>query len=236
MIRKTLKSVLVLTVVLATAGGATKAWFTSSVTASDNEIQTGTLLMAIDSTDSLDAYTATGYVVAQQNADGTKVQYNNFPDWTVAAPGDAYSVYLAVRNKGSLPFNFRAAAVGGWLSGSRFGTSGCPTDAAAADANLVSVASVHRYASGNCESELGCRNVRDWLNSYGTWAERSGTTVATSGPVSGYYDDGLMLDPNQYVLYRVDMGLDDGGTDDCYQGAAYQYDLMGEAKQVGASW
>ncbi len=241
MFKKVLKSLLVLTVVLATAGLGTRAWFTSEVTAQDNQITTGTLLLAVDSTDATDSYTppGTGYIVVEQNEDGSVSQHNTFPAWTVAAPGDTYSVYLAVRNKGSIPFNYRAAALGAWQDGApRFGTGSCPVDGADADANLVSVVNVHRYVSGNCESEPGCQNVRGWLNT-GPWTEKAGTSLYDSGPVTGYYEDGFAsiwtLEPSEYVLYRVDLKLSNT-TDDCYQGATYHYDLLGEAKQEGATW
>ena len=243
--KKILKSLLVLSLVVGSLAGSTKAWFTSTVTASDNEIQTGTLLLAIDSTNSPDTYISpgTGMVIVQQNEDGSVVKYNNFPAWTVAAPGDTYSIYLAARNRGSLPFNYRSAAYGAWTSGARFGgiVGGvtCPATAASGDNTLVSVINVHRYAFGNCESEAGCQNIRGWLNSYGTWTERSGTSSYSSGPVTGWYQDGFAslwtLDSHEYVLYRVDLKLDEN-TDDCYQGATYQYDLVGEAKQSGGSW
>ena len=45
--KRILKSLLVLTLVVATTTGATRAWFTSNVVAADNEIRTGTLRMGI---------------------------------------------------------------------------------------------------------------------------------------------------------------------------------------------
>jgi len=249
MIKRIIKSLLVLTVVLATAGTATRAWFTSQVTAADNQIVTGTLLLAIDSTRTHTYVGTWGYpdaYVVVEDVDGVSTPYYTFEPWTNAEPG-AYAVYdgvwprpagnfsawLAIRNKGSLEENYRAYALGDWIDGPRFGTSGCPSLAGAVDM-LVSVANVHRYPSDDCQGSQECANLYYGLKT-GPWTNKAGVTADNSGPVAGYYNDFLSLAANEFVIYRVDFNLS-STADNCYQGATYEYDLVGQAKQLSAGW
>jgi len=93
MLKKILKSLLVLGVLGVTLGGATKAWFTSQVTAADNEITTGTLMLAIDSSQE-HGYRDAGswafplaYTVVE-DIDGVETTYDHtFETWANAEPG-----------------------------------------------------------------------------------------------------------------------------------------------------
>ncbi len=247
-----------LSVLLLTVGGATKAWFTSTVTAEDNEIQVGTLLLAVDSTQNHGAYLGTGYLedptipanrdgynVVRELADGSILNNNTFEAWENAAPGDTFSVFAAVRNNGTLPLNARAMATGEWTAGPRFGTGTCPSTPGDADPSLVSVSNVHLYratAAGGCEGVDECRNLRDALIGAGYTPHFAGVTAGDSGGVSGYYyvtEDGtdgsstgsqVLLDEDEFVIYEVELTLSNT-TDNCYQGATYLYDLTAEGKQ-----
>lgn len=273
-VKSLLKSTLVLTLTFGITTGSTSAYFSSVVTAPDNEITTGTLLMAIDSTQNHGAYLGTGYLespadptlwdgynLAVQNLDGTVANNGEFEAWSGVAPGDSTSVWAAVTSRGTIPFNFRSAATGEWTAGPRFGgdiagpdgLSGtadditCPATPADGDASLVSVTNVHLYratnAGGGCESDAECINLRDSLLAEGYTAHQAGVTAGDSGPVTGYYygtEDGadgtsggsrLLLAEDEFVIYRIDLELDGPATNDCYQGATYNYDLTGEAKQ-----
>jgi predicted ribosomally synthesized peptide with SipW-like signal peptide len=237
MLKKVLKSVLVLSLVLATGVGASRAYFTSTVTAADNEVTTGTLLLALDSAED-DSYTGTGYVVAVQNEDGSMNQLDDFPAWENAEPGKTESVYVAVRNKGTLPFNFRTMVSGEWVwkSSPRHGVSGsgCSYDHITSHNGLVYLDSVYRFGNGNCDGEAGCRNIRDWLEGLGNGWTMKSVSANTFNNISGYFEDGFAssatLDAKEFVVYRYDLKLKEK-TDDCFQGSTYQYDVLSEAIQ-----
>lgn len=264
MIKKILKSVLVLGLVLATAGTATKAWFTSTVTAADNEITTGTLMLAIDSTRThtysglwnggsgsygtpFDAYNAV------RDLDGVSDDREDFEPWVNAEPGvyvaysggsgvetlpdGNYSVWIAVRNRGTLPLNYRFKTTGNWVADSgRLGDGECISSG---NANLVEVKNVHRYGNlshnpdSGCENDEECRNLRDALVDLNTgWTPASTSVANFSDPV--WVNDNVTLNEKEFVIYRLDMNLSENAGN-CYQGATYQYDLIGQAKQVTAS-
>jgi predicted ribosomally synthesized peptide with SipW-like signal peptide len=253
MIAKLIKSFLVLSVVVGVVAGAAHAYFTSSVTAEDNEIEAGSLLVAVDSAQN-DSYDGTwGYSnawnVVKEELNGTVVLGNPFLTWTGAAPGDLQHYYVGVRNRGDIPMQVRAKAVGQWVSGPRFGTTGCPANAASANAGLVTVDNVHLFAmtmtpTGGCDSEFGCRNLRDALGALG-WSPVSGLTAGDSGTGSGNWfystvagassgDDSATrytLGEREFSIYRVDLELN-SATNSCYQGATYQFDLTVKGKQV----
>jgi len=234
-----------------TLTSATAAWFTSGVTAADNEITTGTLMMAMDSTQS-HTYTYTGgwvlptaYNIAR-DLDGVMQDMADFEPWTNAEPGVAaaydgtwprpagnFSVWVTVRNRGTLAFDYQGYATGAWTNTPRIdaGVPGCvevdPND------NLVVVDNVHRYAAtptSGCENHEECQNLRDALIGLGTWTPASVTAEDVSSPSVITGED---LGPNEFVVYRVDMHLSTDANN-CYQGATYEYDLVGQAKQLDA--
>ncbi|MFH1561332.1 MAG: SipW-dependent-type signal peptide-containing protein [Patescibacteria group bacterium] len=263
--KKLLLSVLLIGAAGSVLVSATKAWFTSTVAAEDNEITTGELLLAIDSTRAhsysgvwnggtgssygapYDAYNVV------RDLDGVSDQREVFEPWTGAEPGvyvaytggtgqetpvaGNFSVWLAVRNRGSLPFNYRSYALGEWTSVPRMEAGGTCAGQSP-DNNLVKVMNIHRYdvdATTGCNNHEECKNIRDGLMAVGSWQPKSGVGANDSGAVTGYYTESIDLGEDEFVIYRVDLQLDES-TDDCYQGATYLYDLVGEAKQLGASW
>lgn len=253
--KRILKSVFTIAAVLAVLGTGTKAYFSSTVTAQDNVITTGTLLLAVDTAQN-NTYVGTwgfpnAWEVVRQNADGSVTQSNFFIPWTGAAPGESFDYFVGVRNAGTIDANIRATATGAWVSGPGFGTDGCPATAEGANASLVSVTNVHLYAAApgsGCESHIGCRNLRDGLLT-GSWMTLSGLTAGDkTAPDSGMYFYGTTngnttstaqadlynLGGSEFVVYRVTAQLDGPGTNNCYQGATYNFDFTVEGKQYNA--
>lgn len=222
MIKKILKSILVLAIVLATAGTATKAWFTSNVTAANNQIQTGTLRAAIGTTaDVMGA--GSGYTVVYDN-NGATLQVAYFPVITNIQPSTAgqtayeKDIYVAVFNTGSLAFNYRSDILGSWIT---------PGDG---DASLMQVRRIHRYATNNWEGEWGPFNIRTWLNAIG-YAWQPGVTADSWSDWTGIFDDGQTVNSMSYQVYKVSVGLS-SGADNTYQDGDYQYAMYLETKQV----
>ncbi|MFH1244359.1 MAG: hypothetical protein V1487_02160 [bacterium] len=251
--KKLLKSLMVLGVVISTVAGATAAYFTTTVTATDNQITTGTLLLGLASSARHDVVAGDGYWVAQ-DVDGVDTPISPFEAWINAQPGTylAYSDeagtdtddagntsrWVAVVNRGSLPVQYRAVAVGAWTILPRISSD--PANCGglgSGDASLVQISNIRRYANGGavpaCLSHEECQNVRNWLTALGYTTTTSSATE--TGPVSGYFDESasVTLQPKEFQIYRVDLNLD-SATDNCYQGATYEYDMQVQGKQVNA--
>lgn len=224
MLKKLLKSLLVIGLLGVTVAGATKAWFTSNVTAADNQIQTGTLRAAIGTTaDVLGG--GSGYTVVYDN-DGEPTQVGFFPVITNIQPSTAgqtaeeKDVYVAVFNTGSLPFNYQSYISGLWVT---------PDDG---EASLMQVRRIHRYATDNWEGEWGASNIRTWLNTAGyTW--QPGVTADTWFNWTGIFNDGQTVNPMSYQVYKVSVGLS-SEAENKYQGGAYQYVMYLQTKQINA--
>ena len=228
MIKKILKSTLVLSVLLATVGVATRAWFTSTVTAADSQIEAGTLRVgvgtAIKSDSNYDPDTSAGYWVAYDDGTTTYPQ-SSFPPIEDLYPGGVKSFYIAVSNVGSLPLNYRFVLDGSWPDGE---------DRNEGDKNINWRA--HRYAAGNCEGDWGCGNVRDWLQSYSYVWVSSGAGTWEYRELGNYITEGSSLDNlKDFTIYRVDVKMLEGAGNE-YQDQAFTYDLTTEAKQTDASW
>lgn len=173
-----MKSLIVLALVAMMAIPSTLAWFSSTVTAANNEISTGTMSMAIDSTrtntyanGAWNLYDA--YTVAYDN-NGVLVNNHQLQPWTNAEPGPYVpyaggngtepnvpgnkSVWFSVRNRGTLSAKAQVVLDGRWVSGSRL--------PATPNNNLVRVQNIYVYGGGNsaCERHEECRNIRDGLN------------------------------------------------------------------------
>jgi len=257
--KQILKSLLVLAIVVATTAGATGAYFTSNVIAADNEIVAGTLLLAVDTAQN-ESYNpvwnsqAGAWNVVGDTINGVVVG-QPFITWDNAAPGEENSYYVGIRNRGTIPMNVRAQATGRWVSGPRFGNPSfpsCPATASGANHALVSVAEVKLFAATpttGCDSEFGCRNIRDSLIGLGGgWAPVAGLTAGSvAAPTGMFYGntngstnssaqgDLLALGAQEFVIYRVDAELSPA-TDNCYQGATYTFDLAVDGKQVNGTW
>ena len=168
------------------------AYFTTSATASDNEITTGTLTLAVYST-ALDTFSGApgdGYIVAE-DVDGVSMDWTTDPGtytaleaWTNAEPGayatygsyagtdnnngaDTFnagnrSVWFGVVNTGSLPLDYRFNIDGDWTAGDRFGTLSCPATPVDGDEALVSVERIRRYENGGATP--GCQSHEECQN------------------------------------------------------------------------
>jgi len=253
--QKILKSLLVMVIALGVGVGATGAYFTSTVTAANNQIVAGTLALSIDSSDTV---TNGGiaqvfglpysWQVAYQTPTGTVQSGTPFTPWTAAAPGDTNNYYVAIRNLGNVPAQVKSSVTGRWVSGPRFGTTlpdntVCPLDGPSADPTLVSVTNVRQFATGNCLGETGCENLYYGLTNTG-YTNASGIVMQDNAAPTGTFYSVTSGTPNQanvnrvtfgssqFAIYRVTAALSGPNTNDCYQGATYTFDLTSSAKQV----
>lgn len=253
--KRLVKAFLVLTMVLGITGTATSAYFTSSVTAADNEIVTGTLMLAIDSTQThTDNATWTfphAYNVVR-DVDGVVTKGNSLETWTNAEPGSYvtfsswprekgnFSYWVAVRNRGSLDMYYRLYPnqAGAWSltrTVDELGNS-CGTG----DPSLVRVRNVHRYAvtpSGGCESDEECRNLRDALQGMAgySWTPTTTSAIDVAGNPLNNFGNDVLLKANEFAIYRVDMQLVTSAGN-CYQDATYSYEVSGEARQENGTY
>lgn len=262
--------------------GATGAYFTSQVTAANNQITTGTLSLAFDS--SRTHFRATpfawnsgfgpfgapydSYTVAYDN-NGVNVNSSTFEPWTNAAPGlyvpydtvanggngadnlptGNKSIWVAVRNNGTVDMKVRASATGSWTSLPRTATDPACTGLTP-DPTLVSVKNVTIYGttggSNICKGNEECENIYYGLTgivgggwTYATSANIAGSDVnftpaagtaylTTNGTAGGTV---IPLKSHEFVIARVDLNLSETANN-CYQGATYQYNLVGNASQT----
>jgi hypothetical protein len=220
-----IKSLLTIAVVAVATVQATGAYFTSTVTAADNQLTTGTLRLGVAST----AFGGgnSGYWVAYDDGVST-VDGPNIPTVTNMEPGVERSVYVAVANIGSLSFDYRAFALGEWTSNTSL------------DDSYVSVVDVERYPAGNCMANVECEDIYYWLT--GAGYTHVGPVWASGGPVTGMFGSGTVwsdgnftLAPQQFAVYKVDVMLSTAA-DNTYQGQTYEYDLVTQAKQLIAPW
>ncbi|HYD35406.1 MAG TPA: SipW-dependent-type signal peptide-containing protein [Vitreimonas sp.] len=187
--KRILKALVVVGLLSTSAGMGTYALFTSSVSAANNVIQTGTLRLAIDSTRAhilalphvwnggnggvvapYDAYTIA------QDVNGVSTQYDTLEAWLGAAPGafDPYmndagadalqdgnhSYWVAFRNNGTISMKVSSNVTGGtWTMDP--GVAATPTCSAFNPnvAGVVTVRNVHLYAADNCEAHEECENL-----------------------------------------------------------------------------
>ncbi len=230
MTRRILKSLLVLTVVLATAGTAARAQFTSNVTAADNVIEVGTLRSGVGTTTDVTG-SGTAYTVVYDN-DGTETQVAYFPVLENMQPSnygqndEERSVYMVVYNRGTLPFNYRFTVNGSWVGG-----GGTPS--------YMQLRHVHRYASNDWEGEWGPLNIRSWLNGVG-YSWETGVTANTWNYSSGlglnnWFNDSSSVGSKKYQIYKLTFGLSSSAGNG-YQGRSYQYSVSLGTKQTNASW
>ncbi|HEX7017896.1 MAG TPA: SipW-dependent-type signal peptide-containing protein [Patescibacteria group bacterium] len=259
--KRILKSIFSIGALAAIMSVGTGAYFNSTAVAQDNEINTGTLLLAVDTaqneTDNR-VWNVDAWNVVRENADGTVTVGNPFITWTNAAPGEENAYYVGLRNRGTIDMNVRATATGEWVDGPRFGQviNGGPNgilgdgdDAVAcpavedADESLVQVTNVHQFASENCEGEIGCHNLYYSLTGLG-WdhLDGLGSHDASPDPDDGYYYGTVggggqaegthyLLGENEFAVYRVDVTLNGPDTNNCYQDATYEFDFQAEGKQ-----
>jgi len=235
--KRLVKSVFLILITVALAGSATGAYFTSSVTAEDNTIKTGTLMAAVGTSQytdtglyNNDTNSNTAWRVAYDNH-GTVVSGGSFPALTNMAPREERSIYVAIYNWSDLPFYAQGYLRGLWSAGSRLPNN--------PDSDLMQVRNVHRYAvtaTGGCENHSGCRAIRQWLTNAGyTPANASKTDV---GPFSHGFTTERVINGNdvqigsrEFVVYRIDVRLSPNAGND-YQGATYSYNFYVDAWQA----
>lgn len=230
--KKIIKSLLLLAVVSFTTVKATQAYFSSTVSANDNVIEAGTLLMGLASTKDLTA-NGTAYNLAYDRLmDNGGVLNNiaNFPALENLYPGESREVYFAVYNRGSLPFNFRFAFDGAW--------SDLPNHTSDNGSNSrVQITRIDRLKTkGWVSGEYGPYNINNWLAGYGyVWDDEAvaGDWGATAW--NQYRAEGSTLDPKQFQVYKVTFTLDKDAPN-AYQGGTFLYEIVAEAKQTTVAW
>jgi hypothetical protein len=147
-------------------------------------------------------------------------------------PGETRSVYVSLRNNGSLPFDYRANISGTWGNGG--------LDAQ----NVLGVSNVHRYAANNCTAEVECEDIYYWLVG-GGWVNFPTAVAGDFGSLgnaqsSNYFGhadlttDGVnTLAANQFTLFRIDFTMSPAAGND-FQGQTFTYSLNAQAKQTNA--
>ena len=248
-----LKSVLTIAALAVTVTGATGAFFNSAVAVENNVIETGTLLLAVDTAQE-DTMVGTwgtpnAFNVVRQMVDGSVDQQGNFISWENAAPGLKNTYTVGVRNNGTIPFKFRAAVTGEWLSTPGYNADCVADHGPTPDTSLVSVSNVHQYASDNCEGDIGCENLYYGLTGHPAgWTHVAGLTGNDGSPAGdGFYygvDEGTgkkagttptLIGEKEFAIYQVELTLSNTA-DSCYQGATYHFDLGVEATQEAATF
>lgn len=225
-----LRSALVLTASLSLAVVATLGYFTSNVSATGNLITTGTLRLALDST--LPGSGNAGYVVAYDN-NGVMTQLANFPAITNVAPGDTRSVYVAVRNIGSLAFDYRANITGTWSNPTLDGSSPNDTYLTVTAGRMDQVA---------CTADPECNDIQGWLTGFGFSIVGSSTTpmIADNAHNTAFFghpnllsDGSYTLIQNQYSVFKLDFTLSTAAGND-FQGQTFTWALNAQSKQTTA--
>lgn len=236
--KKILRSIVVLGALLVSTTVGTLGYFSASVSATNNLIQTGTLAVNVATT-----APGSGNLGYWVNVGG--VQVANFPAMTNAAPGVPFYFYVAVANGGTLPFDYRAEVApyggvsntcpNGWYDTSDV----CQPSLSPA---VVDVTNVYRFSGepDNCESDPECLDLYTWLtvnNSY----NMLGSVVFMNNPTQpfGHPDtvsNGSYTLPaqNDYSIYRVQVTLDPDATTNAYQNMRFRYTLNVAAKQTNA--
>lgn len=231
-----------LTIIFATTAGATLAYFSSTAIAAGNEVKTGMLRLALDSTrkhvlEETPTYglpTDTAYNVVTDGIPGG----SPFESWEGAMPGAYFNYWVAFRNASDVSFAPRGTHLGEWSSLPRAGTTGCPSTTEEADPSLVSIDQIHRYSpSGDCESDVECKNLRNSLTTAGWDAKPLTDTELGTIPNGTPFDlQTGPMSPDEFVILKIKLVLNAQDTNSCYQGATYTYILRGEAMQEGGAW
>ncbi|KKQ95817.1 MAG: hypothetical protein UV74_C0013G0422 [Candidatus Woesebacteria bacterium GW2011_GWB1_43_14] len=221
---KTLLRAFVITAVALTAlTTATSAYFTANVTASNNQITTGTMTAYVGSWLNPTG-DATGQWVAYADATGN-YEIGNFPVIANVEPGVTQYGYVVVANYGSLPFQYQGTAFGSWVNTT--GALGEPLVN-----SLMTVPSIHRYPTGNCEGNLYCADIYYWLTNAG-YTNVSAGSNDFAGPIVGGASSDFQLNFKEFTIYRVDLTLDSSANNN-YQGQTFNYTLNLQTKQVSA--
>ncbi len=230
--KRILKSLLLLALVGFTTVKATQAYFSSTVTANENVIKAGTLLMGLASTKDLTA-TGTAYNLAYDRLMDDGGVLNNlakFPALENMQPGQSQVVYFSVYNRGTLPFNFRFAFDGDWTNLPNYSSDSGLKD-------RVKITRIDRLATrGWVSGEYGPYNINNWLVGYGfVWDNEAVAGAWGATAWNEYRAEGATLEPKQFQVYKVTFTLDPEAPN-AYQGATFLYEIDAQAKQTNATW
>lgn len=189
----------------------------------------GTLRMGIDSLSS-----EAGAIPYRVAADGdSSVTPQALPAITNLQPGSVSSVYFAVRNTGSLNFDYRGNLQGSW---------GDPT---LDNAQKLQLSNVHRFDLSDCLADDMCKRLNNWLAvdpqavltgnklSTGAMGAMSGASGVNFGHPNTYSDGSFTLSPHQYSILRMEFTLDASAGNE-FQGKNFTYTLNAQAKQTTA--
>lgn len=219
--KRLLRFFVVLSVVAFTSVFATSAYFTSTVNATDNLIQTGTLRAAI--------YTSFGgsnWWVAYDNGVSSQMNQPLQPVENVK-PGDNNNRFFAVANHttGSLPFKYQLSLDGSW------------DDPSTADDSWMTYTLERVAQNGStCATETDCANLKSYLETNGfTEAAGSFSTIAPAGTnfSSSYLtmNQSLAASPHEFTIYRLKLNLSTSA-DNTAQGSTFRYAVNLNATQT----
>ncbi len=226
--KKFLRAWVIIMVVLVATTASSIGFFFSHVSAQNNQINLGSLKVMVSSIGS----TGPGFVLAKDVNSQTS-QLANFSPIADLLPGQSKSVYIAIQNVGSLPFDYRANFLGSW---------GDPQLDAQ---NVFVVAGVKRFPAGDCQSDAKCSDLLNWeLANPGS--ESTGpasdfgpqpSLTAASSTFFGHQDlvsDGInTLSPHQFAIFKADLTLKDSA-DNSFQGKNFTYSMNIQTKQTNA--
>lgn len=245
------KGFFVLVSAFLTITGSTTAYFTTTVNANGNEIIAGTVSLAMDTTSSHEfindpIWNTHAYNVAFDN-NGVTESVDSFEVWSEALPGDSFAYYLGVRNTSTTDLKFKFRPVGEWNN-----LRNDPL--CVADPASVRFENLKIFGTGtDCSSNNECHNIKEGLaNLSSSWTYRPNTTAnnfiqSFENTGTGFVflygtSDGLstgtniVLAPSEFVVYKMDMKLDDEVVDDCYQGATYDWGVELKGYQTASPW
>jgi predicted ribosomally synthesized peptide with SipW-like signal peptide len=225
--KKIFKSLLVMSIALGTSVIGTGAYFTSTVSASNNQIVAGTLRLAIDSTQTHISGPHTwgfpnAYTIVEDD-NGVSTQLNTLETWMNAAPGPYvpyvntvgadvlpdgnHSYWIAFRNKGTIPMKVKGNVTGGTWTPDAGVLAANPTCTAAhlnSGTPTVAAPNVTFYGttggSNICKSHEECENIYYGLTS-GPWTYSSDPTIAGAD---------INLTPPSSMVYLSSNGLSTG--------------------------
>jgi len=229
--KKIIRSMLVMIAIVMALVITTSGFFRSDIKASGNRVTTGTFEMAIDA---MDAATSSQPYSVMSVENSVIVQKNKFPPLDTLLPGEKRTLYISLRNIGSIPYDFRVNFKGTW------------GDSALDAQNMIEVADVKRFQSGNCEGDIYCTSLVSWLNLPGLFAFAGnptsfgnlGSMSTTAG--SNYFGNSNTITDNinrlnveEYQVFKVDLLFKPEAGND-FQGKSFTYDLFAQSKQINA--
>ncbi len=233
--QKLIKSALVIMMALAISVSATGAYFTSTVTASNNLISVGTLRLGIDSTRThVTASTWNGGVgpfgvpydsyTVVQDINGVSNQLSTLEPWNNAAPGPAaaysntagadvlpdgnHSYWISLRNAGSIPMKVKGNVNGGtWTVNPAVEAAnpGVCTSANLNASNVVTVTNVTFYGTTGMTNI--CKGHEECENIYYGLTGLGGWMYSTDTDIAGA---DINVTPSSPTVYASSNGTSAG--------------------------